>query len=83
MAKRNKQKAKQMRSGKSPYARHHKAECYYSADYYAWFQENHASGQRHRLDTRGRGSPAKAKDIRPKGPVVRLPPISARVSAYA
>ncbi len=51
--KRNKAKAKASRSGRSPYSRYHKAPVVYSASYYAWYQENHASGKRHPQD-RGR-----------------------------
>lgn len=36
MAKRNKMKAKQSRSGKSPYAKYEKTPYKYSADYYNW-----------------------------------------------
>lgn len=38
VAKRNKQKAKASRSGKSPYAKHNKSPYQYSANYYAWRQ---------------------------------------------
>ena len=57
MAKRNKSKARAMRSGKSPYSRYQKAECVYSNEYYHWFYET--TGQRHRLDLGRRTAQAK------------------------
>lgn len=40
MAKRNKTKAKQMRSGTSPYVKYSKVPYRYSADYYDWKRNN-------------------------------------------
>lgn len=59
--KRNKQKSRAMKSGKSPYSKYHKAPCVYSAAYYSWFQENHATGRRHAQD---RGKRPEQRDYR-------------------
>lgn len=47
VAKRNKQKAKASRSGKSPYASKNKAPFQYSPAYYAWKQSVTGRNQRH------------------------------------
>lgn len=47
VAKRNKQKAKASRSGKSPYAKHNKAPFQYSPAYYTWKASVTGRSQRH------------------------------------